>query len=137
MKLSKTSEYALRILTYMARDSKKIYSARGLVEDLRISDKYLRRLMTSLSKSGIIRSVSGRDGGYIINKELDKIKLMDIIDVVEGADKYTGCVLGFKSCSDENPCIIHDSWVKVRSQLTETFEEKTLANLKFSDKVKY
>ena len=65
MKLSKTSEYALRILSFMAKDSSHLYSAKYLIEKLNISDKYLRRLMTDLCKAGFIKSIQGRDGGYI------------------------------------------------------------------------
>lgn len=57
MKFSKTSEYALRILTYMVKDSTQLYSAKKLIDELKISDKYLRRLMTSLTKAGFIESV--------------------------------------------------------------------------------
>lgn len=68
MKLSKTSEYALRILIFMAKEPEQLYTAKQLVEELNVSDKYLRRLMTDLSKSGFIRSVQGRDGGYMFIK---------------------------------------------------------------------
>ena len=62
MILSKTSEYALRILAFMSKNEDKLYSAKFLVDTLQISDKYLRRLMTDLTKAGFIYSVQGRDG---------------------------------------------------------------------------
>jgi Rrf2 family protein len=73
MKLSKTSEYALRILSFMARYPDKLYAARHLVEKLKISDKYLRRLMTDLSKAGFIRSRQGREGGCFFAKKISSI----------------------------------------------------------------
>jgi len=133
MKLSKTSEYALRILSFMAKEPDKMYSAKFLVEKLKISDKYLRRMMTDLSKAGFIRSIQGRVGGYIFNKQLNKIILADIIDAVEGMDKYCGCVLGFDECSDDNPCIMHNTWVAVREEFSKVFRNKTLADLNFDD----
>ena len=98
MKLSKTSEYALRILIFMAKEPEQLYTAKQLVEELNVSDKYLRRLMTDLSKSGFIRSVQGRDGGYMFIKNTSEIVLFDVIDSVEGMDKLNGCVLGFDQC---------------------------------------
>ena len=59
--------------------------------------------MTDLSKAGLIKSVQGRDGGYSFNKKINNIYLSDIIDIVEGMEKYKGCVLGFDKCSDDNP----------------------------------
>jgi len=132
MKLTKTSEYALRILAFMARKPEELYRAGYLVEKLRISDKYLRRLMTDLSKAGFIKSIQGREGGYIFNKNTSEIHLSEIIDAVEGMDKYTGCVLGFDECSDENPCVMHSVWMPVRQQLIDTFTNKTLSDLNFA-----
>ena len=71
MRLSKTSEYALRILSFMAKEPKALYSAKYLVESLNISDKYLRKLMTILSKADFIKSIQGRVGGYSFNKDIN------------------------------------------------------------------
>jgi Rrf2 family protein len=131
MKLSKTSEYALRILSYMAKSPEKLYPARLLVEELHISDKYLRRLMTDLSKAGFIKSIQGRDGGYLFDKDISDIHLSQIIDAVEGMDKYTGCVLGFDECSDENPCVMHEAWLPIKQQLINIFKNKTLSDFNF------
>lgn len=132
MRLSKTSEYALRILSFMAKEPERMYSAKYIVEHLKISDKYLRRLMTDLSKAGFIKSSRGREGGYSFDKKIQDIVLADIIDSVEGMDKYMGCVLGFDKCSDENPCAMHFTWIHVRKKFTETFQNKTLADFNYS-----
>jgi Rrf2 family protein len=115
----------------MARSPEELYPARLLVEKLRISDKYLRRLMTDLSKAGFIKSVQGRDGGYLFDKDISEIHLSQIIDAVEGMDKYTGCVLGFDECSDENPCVMHAAWLPIKQQLINTFQNKTLSDFNF------
>lgn len=137
MRLSNTSEYALRILSFMAKEPELKYSAKYLVETLKISDKYLRRLMTDLSKAGFIKSTQGRDGGYSFAKKLNEIVLADIIDSVEGMGKYMGCVLGFNQCSDENPCVMHSTWTNVRHEFINTFQDKTLADFNYNDIHKY
>ncbi len=137
MKLSKTSEYALRILGFMAKEPEKLYSAKYLIDNLHISDKYLRRLLTALSKSGFIKSIQGRDGGYSFDKSTDQILLIDILESVDGSDKYSGCVLGFDQCSDENPCIMHSSWVSVRDKFDEVFRNKSLSDLDYNEISKF
>jgi len=132
MKLSKTSEYALRILTFMATSPDELFPARHLIEKLKISDKYLRRLMTDLSKAGFIRSIQGREGGYIFAKDISSIHISEIIDTVEGMDKYMGCVLGFDECSDSNPCVMHESWLPMREKFIDTLNNKTLADYNYS-----
>ncbi len=137
MKLSKTSEYALRILGFMAKEPEKLYSAKYLIDNLHISDKYLRRLLTALSKSGFIKSIQGRDGGYSFDKGIDKILLIDILEAVDGKQKYSGCILGFDQCSDENPCIMHSSWVSVRDKFDEVFRNKSLSDLDYNEISKF
>ncbi|HLO90772.1 MAG TPA: Rrf2 family transcriptional regulator [Lentimicrobium sp.] len=137
MKLTKTAEYALRILSFMAKEPGQLYTAKFLVETLNISDKYLRQLMTSLTKAGLIYSVQGREGGYSFAKSPGKIFLSDIIDSVEGMQKYTGCILGFNHCSDDNPCVMHKVWVNSRKEFIHTFTKMTLDNLDFEGVNKY
>ncbi|MCK5539207.1 MAG: Rrf2 family transcriptional regulator [Bacteroidales bacterium] len=137
MKLSKTSEYAIRILSFMAKSDKELHSAKYLLEQIDIPQKYMRRIMTDLSKNKFITSVQGRDGGYFFSKEIKDIFLIDIIDAVEGVESYIGCVLGFHECSDENPCAMHLSWVKTRDEIINTLTNTSLANIKNNDIFKY
>ncbi|MBN2745572.1 MAG: Rrf2 family transcriptional regulator [Bacteroidales bacterium] len=137
MILSNTSEYALRILSFMAKDPSRMYSAKYLIESLHISDKYLRRILTDLSKKGFIKSIQGRDGGYVFDKSPAQISFADVIDAVEGIEKYTGCVLGFKQCSDENPCVLHATWIQVREKFLSTVNQARLSDLNFENIYKY
>jgi len=133
MRLSKTADYSIRILSYMAKNPEQVYTAKDLVEKLSISDKYLRRLMTELSKSGFIKSIQGREGGYIFVKSIEEIFVGDIIDAVDGLDKYLGCILGFDECSDDNPCALHKKWVEVRKQIVRLFQTTSIAEMAEKD----
>ena len=137
MKLSKTSEYALRILIFMAKNPEELYTAKYLIEKLTVSDKYLRRLMTDLSKSGFIRSTQGRDGGYTFAKDIHDIFLYDIIDSVEGMEQLNDCVLGFNECSCSNPCAMHDDWIIIREKLNKVFNQTKLSDLEFDKILRY
>jgi len=137
MKLSNTSEYAIRILSFMAREPEKKFSAKYMVDKLKISDKYLRRILTSLTKSGIIMSSQGREGGYAFQKKIQDIFLSDIIDVTEGMEKYMGCVLGFSECSDTNPCAFHQEWVQARTTIIHSFKNTSLADLNLKGNIKF
>lgn len=127
MNLTSTARYAIRILSTMALQDNKLVSAKFLVDKLSVSDKYLRSLMTKLTKSGLIRSIQGRDGGYVIHKPLNEIYLIEIIKAVEDVEKYVGCVLGFEECSNENPCALHYKWNKIKED-TNTFLNTTTLN---------
>lgn len=127
----------MRILIFMAKEPEKLYSAKHLIEKLKVSDKYLRRIMTDLSKSGFVKSTQGRDGGYSFAKDIQTIYLYDIIDSVEGMDKLNDCVLGFKECSCTNPCAMHDNWLIIRDKMNNFFKETSLLNMDFDKILRY
>jgi len=137
MNLSKTSEYALRILSFMINSDMQLFSAKYLIKELDIPNKYLRQLMTSMTKKGFIKSIQGREGGYVFAKNASSIFLSDVIEAVEGMDNYTGCVLGFDNCDDKDPCSLHKSYVTVRDHTVEFLSTTTISELKDTDIQKF
>jgi len=129
MNLTSTSQYAIRILSFMALQNTSMISAKFLVEKLNISDKYLRRLMTKLTKKGLIQSIQGRDGGYRINRPINQLFLIEIINAVEESEKYLGCVLGFDECSDLNPCALHEKWNLIKQDTSTFLNTTTLSDI--------
>lgn len=129
MFITKTSEYALRILTYMAINGEKMLSAESLFNELRIPKRYLMRLLTDLSKSGLIKSTRGRNGGYVFARPKETIFFSEIIDAVEGLQAFDGCVLGNPVCPVEKPCVMHKMWEKPRLAFLQTIKTTTLADL--------
>jgi Rrf2 family protein len=137
MRLSKTSEYALRVLSFMINSDTEMFSAKFLIKKLSVPDKYLRRLMTDLRKKGFISSVQGREGGYVFAKGADTIFLSEVIDAVEGMDKYRGCVLGFGKCSDNNPCSLHTKYAPIRNELIRFLSTTTISELKNGEVLRF
>lgn len=130
MLVSTTSQYAIRILLYMSGGPGKKFSAAELIRELNISDKYLRRVMTGLAKSGFIRSIPGRNGGYVFNKSVYEITIGDIVYSIEEKTEFTKCILGFQSCDNSQPCKLHVSWGKIRDDIFNMFENTTLGAYK-------
>ncbi len=128
MRFYKTSEYAIRALTHMACQD-TLMSVHQLHDALDIPQKYLAMLLRKLSHAGLVESVQGAKGGYRITMPKDKIRLADIIEVVEGLDSYKRCVLGYPECSDEHPCPMHKFWAQQRKSLWNMIHSITLADL--------
>ncbi len=129
MILTKTTEYAVRVLTYMASQEQNLFSAKYLHEQLNIPYKYLTKLMTDLAKTGCLTSVRGRDGGFKFTKNLKEITLSRIIEAVEGMESFNACILGFHECSNENPCAMHYVWEKNKAEFIKTLENTTLYDI--------
>ena len=132
MIFSKTAEYALRIMSYMAMNEKKLHSANDIYENLRIPFRYLRKQLTLLSKSELITSVQGKNGGYRISKNLNEISLLDITRAT-GSDQINNeCFFGFQSCAFEKKCALHYKWEVVIESINNVLISTTLEELKNS-----
>jgi Rrf2 family iron-sulfur cluster assembly transcriptional regulator len=134
MNFSKTTSYAISVLSYMARHDGEQYSAKKLHEILNIPWPYLRQLLTSLSKSGFIYSTQGRKGGFQLQKPPDRIILAEIIDSVEGLDVLGTCIMGFEKCPFNHTCAMHEVWEDTRASILKVLNNTTLETLLKADK---
>jgi Rrf2 family transcriptional regulator, iron-sulfur cluster assembly transcription factor len=129
VKLYKTTEYAIRVLTYMAKSPGKRYSTMTLHKDLSIPYKYLGRLMTELAQHGFIKVEKGKYGGYEIKNDPSRIYLSEVIDAIEGKDNIDRCILGFEFCNDNNPCPMHRHWMPMKNTIMMKFRRLSILEL--------
>jgi Rrf2 family transcriptional regulator, iron-sulfur cluster assembly transcription factor len=129
MILSKTTEYALSVLSFMATRNHQMYPAEFLHQELQIPRQYLRRLLTNLSRKGFIVSTRGRNGGFVFARDMSTINIAQVIEAMEGAGAMNTCLLGFTACITGHPCVMHDLWTESRSKMIETLTKTTLADL--------
>jgi len=130
MQLSKSSQYAIRILAYMAdHNDLKLLNATELSEALLIPYKFLTKIMTEVVKSGLVISIRGRDGGYSFAKPPSKIMVSEILEIFHDAIKDEQCVLGIGFCNNVCKCALHDQWMEPKHLMQKMFQESTLANI--------
>ena len=130
MNLSLTTEYSLRILSFMAMRNEDIHSAEFLYQQLKIPRRYLRRLLTDLSKAGFLAATRGRNGGFVFARDMNKIYLSEIIDTMEGTTGGNRCILGFSFCVVGKPCVMHDQWTDALGKITDVLKKTSLGVLR-------
>lgn len=130
MKLSNTSQYAIRILTYMAdkQDTQRI-NAKELSHTLDIPYKFLTKIMTDLVKVGFIVSIRGREGGYRFEKKISEISIEDILKTFNDEIKDEACLLGIGYCNNSCKCALHDQWLDSKIALQKIFKESSIDTL--------
>ncbi len=127
--LSKTSEYSLKILSFMATEDYPQYTAKLLYEKLDIPHSYTARIMSKLAKNGFVKSLRGRKGGFVFAKDIRSIYLSDIISAIDGFESFDKCLLGRYQCDLENPCPMHEIWAETRKKIIDTLTGTSLADL--------
>ena len=130
MNLNKTTEYAIAIMVFMASEKDDVFSAESLYKKLDIPRRYLRKLLTALSKSGFIRSAKGRKGGFVLARQLGEISIESIIKAVEGPEIMENCILGHHRCNEHEKCLMHEKWTEAKFKMLETLSNITLQELR-------
>jgi Rrf2 family iron-sulfur cluster assembly transcriptional regulator len=130
MLYSATTEYAIRALAYMATlpEGQRIL-ARDLADATRVPRQFLGKILHRLARHGLLESAKGRGGGFRFARPPQDIRLGEIVDLVEGPELLTRCVIGHDLCDDTQPCPLHDLWEPFREGLRDRVHQATLADL--------
>ena len=133
MELNNTSQYAIRILSYVANNSSdKLISAKELSHELNIPYKFLTKIMTDLVKFDFIFSLRGREGGFRLSRDASSITIMNVLNAFNEFTDHDKCILGIGECvgpTGKLKCILHDKWVKPKSMIKKMYEETTIENI--------
>ncbi|MFW6238934.1 MAG: RrF2 family transcriptional regulator [Halanaerobiales bacterium] len=132
MKISTQGRYGLRALVDLAKNNNSgAIPLREISERQDISERYLEQLFAKLRKSGIVRSVRGAHGGYLLNKPLAEITAGDVIRILEGTLAPVECVdEAGENCQRNKKCVTHEIWSELKKLINDYLDSITLADLK-------
>lgn len=138
MKFSVGIEYALHCLLYMVdlKENKSI-RVRDFAEFQGISESYLSKTFTQLSKAGIVLSSPGIKGGYRLAKSPQSISFWDVVEAIEGKDPLFQChevrfnnptlkKIGVLQKADKSPCLISGVMHQGEEEMKKFLSKKTL-----------
>ncbi len=132
MRLSTRGRYALRAMIDLALHADEGPVLRSdIAERQEISAHYLEQLFVKLRKAGLLESVKGPGGGYILAKSADQIRAGDIIRAVEGPIALVHCVAPQQeaACHRVDRCITHLLWKRLSDRVAEVLDSVTLKEL--------
>lgn len=130
MVYSRSTEYAIRALVHLAQVPEgKFVMVRQIASEENIPAHFLAKILQQLARKGLLRSSKGPTGGFCLRRPASQIRLMQLVEALNGLTDYHKCVSGFSECTDEAPCAMHDSWTALRSRIIEYLETTTIAEV--------
>lgn len=130
MILSRTSQYAIQALIYIATQPRgEPVLNREIAEHLGVPSAYLAKIMQHLCKDNLLYSYRGRLGGFCLRENAEKTDLMHVLALTEGSGFTDDCVLGLKVCSDETACPMHATWKPIKEEVVRLLRDQTLEKL--------
>ena len=130
MIFSNATEYAIRGLSELAARN---ISGPVMLDDLVVGTglprDFVAKIFQKLVRAGILRSAKGRGGGFALAKAQHEVRLIDIVEAIEGPQLLDECVVGLEKCNDQMPCAQHDLYKPIRQRLKDYLITTTLADL--------
>lgn len=130
--LSKTCEYAIRAMIYLAQKSAtgQVVNIKEISEKIGSPELFIGKILQNLSKQGFLQSSKGRYGGFYMLEKDTRASLSDIVIAIDGDKMFKGCGVGLKYCSEKNPCPIHAEYKAARNALYTIYKKATLNQFK-------
>ena len=134
MNISTRGRYGLRALLEIAvQPEKEPITIRDISEKQQMSVSYLEQILHRLKKAGIVKSIRGAKGGYVLARRGDRITVSQVINALDGPISISYCdspQLREKSCIGPSACVSRILWKKLEDLIEEALSSVTLADLK-------
>ncbi|MCI9402315.1 MAG: Rrf2 family transcriptional regulator [Oscillospiraceae bacterium] len=130
MKISTKGRYALRLMLDIAlTGSEEPVPLRDVAERQDISNKYLEQIVTQLSRAGLVRSVRGMGGGYLLTRRPEEFTVGEILRALEGSLAPVSCAEDPACCCRADQCVTQEVWEKIQAAVNGVVDNITLADL--------
>ncbi len=129
MKISTKVRYGMRAMVELARQSgDKPVMLSVIAMNQGLSDKYLEQIFTMLRTAGLVKSVRGSKGGYILAGDPEKIRVLDIFTALNGPLELVDCV-DSQNCDRCDNCPTYPLWLELTGAVKDVLGSKTLADI--------
>lgn len=130
MKLSTKGQYATRAMLELALHfGDGPVQVKDISRRQEISDRYLEQLLTPLKAAGLVRVIRGAHGGFTLAKPPAGIRLIEIIQIMEGSTAPVDCVDDAQICSRSGLCVTRGVWAEIKNAIDKVLESTTLQDL--------
>jgi Rrf2 family protein len=129
--LSMKAKYALRALTVMAKNEKKMLQSKAIAYEADVPQKFLENILQELKHNGLVESKRGIFGGYFLAVPSSKITVGSVIRVIDGPLAPIRCasLTAYQKCDDcvdEKTCQIRKTMVEVRNAIANVLDNKSI-----------
>jgi len=129
MRLTSKGRYAVSAMVDLNKEQDGPVTLAAISERQFISLSYLEQLFRCLRESGLVRSVRGPGGGYLLAKEAEDITIADIIRAVNEPVRTTMCENGVRGCHKGNRCDTHQLWESLGQHIYRFLDAVSLAQV--------
>ncbi len=123
--LSQTATYALKAMAYLAAHGKEDpILSQTISRDMEIPRNFLSKILNRLVQEGLIRSIRGTGGGFVLAGPPGDIRMRQVVAPFMKMEDYTQCFLSVNKC--DGSCALHPRWKNIARQIEAMLDETTI-----------
>jgi Rrf2 family protein len=127
--ITRDTDYALRAICFIVKHKERVVSATELVKNLKMPRPFLRKVLQTLNKKGILESHKGQGGGFLLAKAAEKILLVDLIRIFQGSLRLNECFLRKIACPNMRTCVLRKKICSIERYVIAELKSITIASL--------
>lgn len=125
--IRRETDYALRCLLYLGRlDKGELLSVKSISEEEGLPYELLRKVFQRMTKAGIVTSVRGKQGGFLLAMKPEDITTLHVLEAVQGPVVVNRCVNDKRCCPNQQVCQLHSGVCAIQDQITALLKKSTL-----------
>ena len=129
LRISKLTDYAMLVMSYMAKSPDVILSAPALSEALHLTVPTVSKVLKMLSEAKLVHSIRGAEGGYSLARASDEVTVLDIIMAIEGDFAMTECCEKVSYCAIDSVCTMQANWKKINKVIIALLKKLTIMDM--------
>lgn len=129
LRLSKMADYGTVVMTALVREPERSRSAAEIAAAIHVPATTVSKILKILARGGLVQSLRGAKGGYLLSRPARDISLADIIDAMDGPIGMTECSVTPGLCAQEAGCVVRANWQRVNKAVLGVLQETTLEQM--------
>lgn len=129
LKIGKLTDYALLILSEMAKCPTRLMSAAYLAETLHLTIPTVSKILKILAEATLVKSTRGAEGGYKLARSAAEINLAEVIAGMEGELALTECCETTNLCALGSMCTLQENWRKINTMVHALLAKFTILDM--------
>jgi Rrf2 family iron-sulfur cluster assembly transcriptional regulator len=130
MKITTKGRYGVRAVLYLASTYyNRPVSIKTIADEEGVSPEFLEQIFFKLKKKGIINSLRGPGGGFVLNRDISEITILDILQALGETVMLAPCVEEAEKCKRSVKCLAHTIWKDLSVKIEDYLGSLTLKKI--------
>ena len=127
--ITRNTDYAVRALCYIAEQKQKVISGDRFIKSLEMPRPFLRKILQTLTKAGLLNSSKGKDGGFSLAVSPEKITLFEVMKIFQGSIRLTEHQFKKSDCPHINDCLLKKKLDEIEKEVIVKLKAITISSI--------